>query len=178
MALPDDMRPIEHLIDDIDNIARAGFNTYQSYPAQFLIEHSSRTAANCRYDHMVADLDRRWLDRDGIMPKEISGLKVWLIGGGAVLRLKMMGEDGSSRNYPTKQTRDFDRGIPLPGLPDPAIRITAGYLLDATQSQFIRTQIAKPRGRGVEWCVAIVPADGTGGVASWVDVTRQKILGT
>jgi hypothetical protein len=99
---------------------------------------------------MVAEVDRRWIDRRGIVQKEINGLKVWIVGADAVIRWKKMDEDGYSSNYPTKQARDFDRGELLPGLPDPAVRLTAGYLLDPTQTQFVRAQIAKPRGKRIE----------------------------
>lgn len=174
MALDDDMALVAYLIDDIDQITRVGFDTYRTYEARILVEHDRRAAAACTYCHMVAEADRRFLGRSGIVPLEIAGLKVWLVGSDAVLRLKKMDEDGRSRNYPTKQAREYDRGDPLPGLPPPAVRLTAGYLLDDTETQFIRTQIAKPRGRRIEWCAAIVPPlDATGG-KRWTDVTRQK----
>jgi len=85
-----------------------------------------------------------------------------------------MDEDGHSRNYPTKQAKDFDRGEHLPGLPMPPVRLTAGYLLDKTGSVFVRTQIARPVGRGAMWCGAIVPREERkAGEQIWKDVTRQ-----
>ncbi len=89
----------------------------------------------------------------------------------AVVRLKKMDEDGATRNYPTEQARAFDRGDPLPGLPLEAARISAGYLLNPTQTEFIRTQISRPRGKRIRWCVAIVPASVS--PKRWVEVTRQ-----
>ena len=57
------------------------------------------------------------------------------------------------------KVKAFDSGKTLPGLPAPAVRLTVGYWLDPTQTQYIRTQIAKPRGRLIpEWCAAITPA--------------------
>ena len=88
--------------------------------------------------------------------------------------MKRMDADGRTRSYPTKQEKDFDAGLPLPGLPPPAIRLTAGYLADETQTQYQRTQIARPRGKRIEWCVAIVPASAPGRLATWQDVTRQR----
>lgn len=177
MALDDDMRRIAYLLDDIDQITRAAHARYRSYPPEVLIEHTPRSAAACTYDHMVANAERLWADRRGIVSTEIRGLKVWIIGGEAVLRFKKMDEDGNSRNYPTKQARTYDRGLPLPGLPEPAVRLTAGYWLDPTQTEFIRAQVAKPIAPGVaEWCAAVVPPSVPGGRATWEDVTRQRRL--
>ncbi|SRR5579883_1392489 len=175
MALDDEMQLIAHLLDDIDQITRSAHALYRSYPPEIRVEHSPRSAAACAYDHMVAHAERLWVDRRGIVPKEIRGLKVWIIGPDAVLRFKKMDEDGRSRNYPTKQAKNYDRGAELRGLPAPAVRLTAGYLLDATQAEFIRAQIAKPLGPGiVDWCAAIVPPSTPGERATWIDVTREK----
>lgn len=174
MAIEEDIQLIAHLLDDIEQITRLGHAKYRSYPADVLVEHSPRAAATCTYDHMVAEADKRWSDQDGIIPDEIKGLKFWIIGTTAVLRFKKMDEDGRSRNYPTKQAKAFDHQTWLPGFPDPAIRLTAGYLLDETQTQFIRAQIARPRGKQIEWCAAIVPPPVPGAPVIWQDVTRQK----
>jgi hypothetical protein len=177
MAIQDDLQHVAHLLSDIEEITRSAHGRYRAYPDDVLVEHSSRAAATCTYDHMVAHADRLWTDRPGIMAKEIRGLKVWLIGSVAVLRFKKMDEDGRSRNYPTKQAKNFDRQLPLPGLPAPATRLTAGYLLDETQTQFIRAQIARPIAPGVmEWCAAIIPPTSPGAAATWQDVTRQGMF--
>jgi hypothetical protein len=174
VAIDDDMHLVEHLLDDIDEITRSAHTRYRSYSPDVLVEHSPRAAATCTYDHMVALADRLWADRAGITMKEIRGLKVWLIGSAAVLRFKKMDEDGRTRNYPTKQAKNFDRQLPLPGLPAPAIRLTAGYVLDETQTQFIRSQIAKPMAPGlIDWCAAIVPPSQPDMRATWQDVSRQ-----
>lgn len=177
MAIKEDMQSIAHLLDEIDQITRSAHERYRGYPADVLVEHSSRAAATCTYDHMVANADRLWTDRPGITPKEIRGLKVWIIGSVAVLRFKKMDEDGRSRNYPTKQAKNFDRQLELPGLPDPAIRLTAGYWLDETQTEFIRAQVSRPLAPGVvEWCAAIVPPSAPGAAATWEEVTREGRL--
>lgn len=168
------MGELSSIMDDLDEIPRLAFELYRSYPPPVLLEHDRRAAASCTYCHMVAEADRRWLTRVGITPLDVRGLKVWLIRDVAVLRWKKMDEDGRSRNYPTRQAQDYDRGNPLPGLPEPAVRLTAGYLLNPTQTEFIRAQVAKPPGKGDEWCAAIVAAsEATETVKRWVDVTRQ-----
>jgi hypothetical protein len=176
MAIADEMALVEHLLDDIHQITLAAHERYRSYDPAILVEHSARAAATCTYDHMVANADRLWADRSGISAIEIRGLKVWLIGTTAVIRFKKMDEDGRTRNYPTKQAKSYDRRTAeLPGLPTPAIRLTAGYWLDDTQTEFLRAQIARPWGPGVtEWCAAIVPPSAPNGRATWEDVTRQQ----
>jgi hypothetical protein len=175
MGIHEDMKLIEAYLDDFDAVPRAAFELYRTYSPNVLIEHSSRTAASARYDHMVAEGDRRFLGRRGFVPLDIGGLKVWLVDGVAVVRWKKMDEDGKTRNYPTKQAKQYDRGAPLPGLPPPAIRLTVGYYLDATQTTYIRSQIARPIGKQIDWCAAIVPADvSIGQRANYQDVTRQS----
>jgi hypothetical protein len=127
---------------------------------------------------MVADADRRFLGRAEVRLIDVRGLKLWLIeSANAVIRWKKMDEDGKTRNYPTKQARDFDAGRELPGLPMPPVRLAVGYLLDATGIELIRTQIAKPVGKKALWCAAVVPREERKpGERVWCDVARQGHL--
>jgi hypothetical protein len=168
------------ILDELDELARAAHARYWAYRPEDLIELDVRAQAACTYCHMLADADRRYLDRPGIRPLEIRGLKVWLLEiANVVFRLKKMDEDGKSRNYPTRQAQDYDAQRQLPGLPLPPVRLTAGYWLDPTGQNIIRTQIARPDGRRVpEWCAAIVPREErTAGERIWIDVTRQPRFG-
>lgn len=178
-SLEDIVSGIEPWLDEFDQIARTGHSRYRNYPAADLIELDSRAQAACTYSHMIAEADRRFLGKKGIRPIEIRGLKLWLFEpADVVVRFKKMDEDGLTRNYPTKQAKDFDRGYDLPGLPMPPIRVTAGYLLDQTGTQIERTQLARPLGnKRTMWCVAIVPQeDRIVGEKNWKDVTRQGRL--
>ena len=107
------------------------------------------------------------------------GLKLWLFEtASVVIRFKKMDEDGRSRNYPTRQARDFDAQLELPGLPPKPDRLTVGYLLDETGTEFVICQIARPDGREALWCGAIVPrGDRKPGDRIWIDVTRQRRFG-
>jgi hypothetical protein len=164
-------------LDAFDAITRSAHATYRAYAPSVLVELDSRAQAVCTYCHMVAEADRRFLGRSGIRPFDIRGLKLWLFEeGNAVIRFKKMDEDGLTRNYPTKQAKDFDAGRELPGLPMPPVRLTAGYWLDETGIEFVRAQIAKPahRKRAI-WCAAIVPiTERKEGERAWRDVTRQR----
>jgi hypothetical protein len=165
------------LLDDFDQICRSAHARYRRYSAADLLEHDGRAAAACTYCHMYEEALRRWTDRPGIKALDIRGRKVWHIGSGVLVRLKKTDEDGKARNYPTKQDKEYDRGVTLPGLPEPAVRVTVGYLLNPTQTEIVRVQVSKPRGKEIEWCAAIVPAPVAVGAQRWSDVMRQRSLG-
>lgn len=168
------MQAVEHVLDDLDHIGRSGLRTYQRYPAEFRIEHDARARASSIYCHMLAEAERRFDGSTGIVLKDVRGLKVFLIGDKAVIRFKRMDEEGRSRTFPTRQAKDYDKGAALPGLPAPAIRLTVGYLPDATETDVVRVQVARPKGREIEWCAAIVPAaERADEDVRWFDVTRQ-----
>ncbi len=174
------MEGISFLLHDFDQICRLAHATYRAYPANALVDHDTRAAAACMYCHMASHADRLLPQRpkvEPVDPKKLGGLRVWRVGDLAVLRFKKHDEDGKSRNYPTKQAKDYDRGLLLPGLPPAATRLSVGYLLDETGTVFVRTQVARPLSNTVDWCAAIVPADERRpGVRIWTDVTRQGKL--
>jgi hypothetical protein len=166
------------LLSDLDEIARSANTRYMAYAPADRVELDVRAQAACTYCHMLADADRRFLDRRDVRPIDIRGLKLWLFSApNVVVRFKKMDENGQSRNYPTKQAEDFDAQRQLPGLPLPPVRLTAGYLLDKTGTIVLRTQIARPDGRRVKWCGAIIPKEERkAGKRIWADVTAQGHL--
>lgn len=167
------------MLDDVDAILRAAHARYRGYNPEHLIEHDMRAQTACTYAHAVAEADRVFLANPKVHPLEIRGLKLWIVDDlNAALRMKKMDEDGKSRNYPTKQAKDYDSGKELPGLPVPPVRLTIGYLLDATNVNFVRTQIARPSGsKNIMWCAAVVPSeDRKIGERAWVEVTRGMSL--
>jgi hypothetical protein len=169
----------DDLLDEIDAITREAHSTYRGYDSAVLIDHDLRAQASCTYSHMVARADRRFLGRSNVRPIEKNGLKVWLFEEpSVVIRFKKMDEDGRSRNYQTKQAKDFDAQRELPFLPSKPVRLTAGYLLDRTGTEFVRAQIARPDGREVMWCGAVVPHEERKPAQRiWTDVTRQGRFG-
>ena len=170
-------------IDELDAIVRAGHLRYMAYSPADLLELDVRAQAACTYCHMLAEGARRLIGREGegIRPIDYQGgLKLWLYEpANVVVRLKKMDEDGKSRNYPTKQAKDYDAQRQLPGLPLPPVRLTVGYWLDATGQIINRVQIARPDGRRLPtWCAAVVPQEQrTAGQRIWTDVTRQRGFG-
>lgn len=163
------------VITAFDEISRAGHHRFRSYRPEDLVELDARAQAACTYAHMLAEADRRFLELPGVRHFDLNGLKLWHFEeAGVVIRFKKMDEDGRSRNYPTKQAKKFDGQMELPGLPPAPVRLTAGYLLDATGTGFVRSQIAMPLGKTTKWCLAVVPAEQrVFGERIWVDVTRQ-----
>ena len=173
------MQRLEPLLDDLDAIPREAHRMYQSYNPRHLIEHSPRAQATCIYDHMVAEAERRFGQRDGVKPLDIRGLKLWVFDQHTVVRFKKMDEDGTTANYPTRQAQDFDQNLELDGVPPKPIRVSVGYFLDPTGTEIQRVQVARPNGKKrVDWCAAIVPsaARETGGLL-WEEVTKQMRFG-
>lgn len=166
------MKRLTPYLEDFDAIPRHAHAAYRSYHPKHLIEHSPRTTANCTYDHMVAEAERRFVQRRNIAPLVIRGLKVWLFGDHTAIRWKKMDEDGSTRNYPTQQAKDYDHQKQMPGFPPRPTRITVGYLLDAAGTDIVRVQVARPFGKNIAWCAAIVP-----GTRKWEEVTKQAGIG-
>jgi hypothetical protein len=176
---------LDPLLDDFHAVAKHGVDTYlNGYSLAVRMEHTKRTGANCIYDHMVAEWERRIIEREyiKIKPMDLKGLKLWLIGDqeDVVIRWKKMAGDGATRNYQTKQARRFDRNKPLEGLADGPMRITVGYFLDGVGA-LQRAQVARPnrlnRYHVVDWCAAIIPPEERKDTErKWQDVTMQKRL--
>lgn len=165
----------DELILEFHGIALTGHSKFTAYPPEVLVELDARAQAACTYSHMLAEADRRFVGRSGVRTFDLKGLKLWLFEeADVIIRLKKMDEDGRTRNYPTKQAKDFDRQMDLPGLPSPPLRLAVGYLLDAAGG-FVRSQIAMPHGqKRTEWCIAVVPeAERVAGERVWTEVTRQ-----
>jgi hypothetical protein len=169
------MNALDPYLDLLDQITRSAHARYRGYNPADLLDHDARAQAACTYAHMNAEAERRFSSNQDIVGLDIRGLKLWLFKNAeVVIRFKKMDEDGNSRTYPTAQARDFDRGEELPNLPKAPVRLTAGYLLDKTKTQFERSQIARPLERGTQWCAAIVPNEERGASGrAWIDVTRQ-----
>lgn len=179
-TITDTLDALGDLLDVFDQITRNAHARFREYRPEDLIELDSRAQAACTYCHMLADADRRFLGWENVRTLDIRGLKLWHFEDpNAVIRFKKMDEDGRSRVYPTKQAVAYDYGAELPGLPMPPVRLTVGYLLDRTGTEFVRTQIAKPIStKETIWCAAIVPSDERQiGEQAWRDVTRQGSLG-
>jgi hypothetical protein len=103
----------EGILDELSDIVRAGHIRYSAYREADLIELDARAQAACTYCHMLAEADRRFINRQGVRLIDYNGnLKLWLFEpADVVIRLKKMDEDGRSRNYPTQRRRTTTRNV-------------------------------------------------------------------
>lgn len=161
-----------------DGILRHGHATYETYPANLVIDHDASAQAHCTNRHVLAEAHRLLDDLPGVEHREVRGQNLWQIDPvNVIVRFKKTDEDGVSSNYQTRQARAFDRGAQIPGIPAEPTRLTAGYLLDATGMGYMRSQISLPTKRGVIWCAAIIPeANREAGETAWHEVQRQRRL--
>ena len=160
---------------ELDEVIRAGHTKYRRTPPEFLIDHTPRSAASDTHDYIVAGMGKRFWGRKGVRPFEIRGLHLWLFENvNAVIRIKKMDGLGRTQGIQTGQAKDYDADREIPGLPPKPIRLVAGYWENETALEVTRTQIARPFGRRIDWCAAIVPMEKRkDGARVWAEVARQ-----
>ena len=126
----------------------------------------------------MAEAERKFDDLKNVRYMEIRGLKLWILeDADVVVSFKKMNKNGSVRNHDSKQQRDFDSQLPLPGLPIPPTRLRVGYLLDPLATNYVRTQIAAPNNKSILWCCAIHSSEErVPGKALWYAIAEQQQL--
>jgi hypothetical protein len=168
------MSGLTDYIDIFDGILRHGHETYERYQPEFVVDHDASTQAHCTFRHILSKALGELSDLPDVKHFDIRGQNLWLIeAANAIIRFKKTNENGLSSNYPTSQAVAFDEGETLPGLPTEPTRLTIGYLLDATGTQFVRSQVSLPL-KGVGWCAAIIPSSlRNEDEMAWYEVTKQ-----
>jgi hypothetical protein len=119
---------------------------------------------------------RRFIDQPGVNFVDSRGLHLLNYEDKAVLRAKKVNGLGQHTNYPTQQQQDFNDEMPLPGLPESAVRLIAGYQLDPIGASIERVMIVRRIGGDVVWTAQVVPA--AEGQVAWHDITPDRIPGT
>ncbi|MEO1719052.1 MAG: hypothetical protein AAFR23_02365 [Pseudomonadota bacterium] len=165
-------------LDVFDRVLRHGHDTYQRYPTDLAVDHDASTQAHCTFRHILAEAHRNLDNNQGVRHLEVRQQNLWLFeDANFVVRFKKTDEDGASSNYPTSQAKAFDSGDELPGLPTAPTRLTIGYLLDITGTEYVRSQVSLPDRSGTIWCAAILPiADRKEEGRLWREVTRNLRL--
>jgi hypothetical protein len=167
------LEPILHVIHGILDQSVA-FYFSDAYSAAARAEHTERATANCIYSHA----EKRMIESAeivvGLNAIRLRGLAVLNYQDRALARFKKVNARGRHSNYQTKQQQDYDDQKTLPGIPEPAFRLTAGYQLDAIGSSLERIMIARPLGRTVLWTAQVTLIEG---VAAWQDITPQRFGG-
>ena len=163
-------------LQPVHEILKHGYDTYQNYPPELVLDHDPTTQANCIAAHMRAKATSSLADDPTITHIEEHGQHLWLFEQQNVLiRFKKTDETGISTNYPTKHARDFEAGADLPGIPPSATRLTAGYLLNPL-GEYSRSQISMPNGsKRVLWCAAIVPCEDAQSM-TWCQVEKNMTI--
>lgn len=138
-------------------------------------DHDNRAMANCIYSHAEKKMVAAAEAQEGLHSIRIQQLYVLNYRDKALARFKKVKPNGRHSNYQTKQQQDYDDQRTLPGLPEPAFRLTAGYQLDAAGSGLQRIMIARPIGRSVFWTAQVTMLEN---VATWEDITPQRFTGT
>ena len=132
-------------------------------------EHTSRAALNSIYSLVWKGYQREFGELPGYHLFDVRGLNVLNIGDKVVARAKRVDANGRHTNNITKQQRDFDRQIPLEGLPPEAVRVVIGYELDPAYSTVERVIVRHTMG---DWVSQIVCADKS---YHWEDITPVRL---
>jgi hypothetical protein len=147
----------------------------ENYTDRARAEHTDRAAANCVYSHaenrMVDLADRT----PGLNVINVNSMRVANYLDKGLFRFKLVKASGRHRNYQTKQQEDYDDQLPIAGLPDPAIRMTVGYELNAAGAGLKRIMIARPIGRTIFWTAQVLM---DAGAARWEDTTPRRFGAT
>lgn len=143
----------------------------EEYSVQARAEHDSRAMKSCIYSHAETKAMAREASVPGLHCLDVRGLKLINFRDQVIFRLKSVDADGNHRNFQTKQQRDYDYQLPLEGLPDPAVRLVAGYELDEAGAGLKRVLIARKLGRDIVWTAQVnIDED----VADWEDITPNR----
>ena len=132
-------------------------------------EHDSRAALNSIYALVWKGYQREFGDRSGFHLLNMRGLNVLNIADKVVVRAKKVDANGRHVNHVSQQQKDFDRQLPLAGLPPEAVRLVIGYELDPAYSTVERVIVRHTMG---DWVSQIVVVDD---VYHWEDITPARL---
>lgn len=166
----------EPLLRGVHDVLYDAMAFYQGedYSAKARAEHSNRAAANVVYDHAEKAMIRRFDGMAGVSFINKDGLHVLNYFDRVVLRFKKVKPSGKHANYQTQRQQDYDDQKIIPGLPEAAKRLTAGYQLSVGGDAIERVMIARPLGRAIAWAAQIVALEER---ATWHDITPDRLAG-
>jgi len=137
--------------------------------ARIRAEHTPRAALNSIYALAWKGYEREFGEVPGLHLLNIRGLNVLNIADKVVVRAKRVDANGRHVNNLTDQQRDFDRQLPLIGLPPAAVRVVMGYELDLAYSTVERVIVRHTMG---DWISQIVSVDEE---YHWEDITPVRL---
>lgn len=139
-------------------------------------EHTTRAVANNIYAHAEKRVQGFADSTSGMGIINVRGMVVANYLDVALFRFKKVNGDGKHSNYQTEQQQNYDDQLSFKELPDPAIRLTVGYELDAAGVGLNRIMIARPIGRSIFWTAQVTLIDPSSAV--WQDITPDRLAGT
>lgn len=134
-------------------------------------DHDNRAALAAIYRHSWKGLEREFLDELGFHFIETRGLFLLNIRDLVVGRAKRVDANGRHVNADTEQQRNFDRQLPLPGIPPRAVRVVIGYELDIAFEKVERVIVRRPAPAG-RWIAQIVYIEDR---YVWEDITPAEL---
>jgi hypothetical protein len=169
------IEPILKVLYDCLYDGMAFYQDPENYSAAAVAQQRERTVAGCINDHAFHRLRETLGAKKGCRFPRLRGLEVLDYEGKALIRIKKVNGAGRGRNAATKQQRDYDAQLPLPGLPPEAVRLVAGYQPDPAFTSVQRIIISAPLGKTIAWASQVVIVEEG---ASWIDITPSRLPGT
>lgn len=118
-----------------------------------------RTRACFLYDHICHQIRHQFEGICGVTITEEHGFLLLNVQNLLLIRFKKLNSFGQASNVHTQQQKDYNLQLELPGIPNSAARITAGYLLDKLQNDVEDIRVVLPigaRARQVIWSYSIL----------------------
>jgi hypothetical protein len=118
-----------------------------------------RTRACFIYDHICHEIKHQFEGKSGVTIDDKLGFLFLNIENLLLMRFKKLNTASQASNIPTIQQDIYNLQLELPGIPNSAARISAGYLLDKIQATIKDIRVAFPvgrRGRKVLWSFSIL----------------------
>lgn len=171
MAIAEPILPGLHAVLD----EAVAFYFGDAYSDAARAEHTDRAVANCIYSHAEKRIAALAETTPGLQVIDLRSLRVANYRDQGLFQFKRVKANGKHSNYQTKQQQDYDDQKPFPEFPDPAIRLTVGYELDAAGAGLKRIMIARPIGRSIFWTAQVVM---DAGAAEWEDITPRRFGAT
>lgn len=124
----------------IEGSIRDGLAMYDdptNYHPRIRLDHNRRTRAACRNTHIIACATRAGVGVAGVRISTKGSRTLFVYRDQVCVSFKLLDGRLRSRNYPTKQARDFSmQRFPNLDLPPQVTAVVAGYVPDASETSF------------------------------------------
>lgn len=120
---------------------------------------TARTRACFIYDHICYEIKHQFAGISHATIDDHRGFLLLNIENLLLVRFKKLNSSYQSSNITTDQQNRYNCQLELPGIPNAAARVTAGYLLDKIQAQIRDIRVTFPvgsNGRNVLWSFSIL----------------------